>query len=87
MRVSVDDDVAEAGLKLAVTPDGSPLVPNVTDPPKPPLGLTETEYVVPAPAVTVWEAGVTPSEKSGAGADPPEKAPRPFGEPRPVGPS
>ncbi len=67
MRVRVDEDVAEAGLKPAVTPDGRPVAVRPTDPAKLPLGVIETEYVVPPPAVTVRDAGVTPSEKSPVG--------------------
>jgi hypothetical protein len=65
--VSVEDpDVTDGGLKLAVTPDGSPLALKVTAPANPPDGLAVAVYVVPAPAVTVRVAGDTDSEKSAA---------------------
>src|SRR5581483_7248077 len=66
--VSVDDPeppLMEAGLKLAVAPEGKPLALSVTVPVYPFTGVTDAVYVVLLPAVTVCEAGVTDKEKLG----------------------
>src|SRR5581483_2625369 len=65
--VRVDDEpvVIADGLKPAVAADGSPDALRATLPVNPPVRVRLTVYVVPAPAVTVLAAGLTPSEKSG----------------------
>jgi hypothetical protein len=57
--------VTEAGEKLAVAPEGSPLALKVTVPVKPPDGVTVAVYVVLAPRTTLCELGVAETEKSG----------------------
>jgi hypothetical protein len=57
--------VAEAGLKLAVTPLGSPLALNATAPVKPPLLAIVIAPVPLAPRLTVRLEGFGESEKSG----------------------
>ena len=66
VRVSVLVEVALAGLKLAVTPEGSPLTDRLTDPEKPFSGFTVTVLVPVFPCVMVTELGEAESEKSGA---------------------
>jgi hypothetical protein len=68
VRVSVLVEVVLAGLKLAVTPEGSPLTDRLTDPEKPFTGFTVTVLVPLFPWVMVKEVGESESEKSGAGA-------------------
>jgi hypothetical protein len=68
VRVSVLVEVVLAGLKLAVTPDGSPLTDRLTDPEKPFTGFTVTVLVPVFPCVIVKELGEAESEKSGTGA-------------------
>jgi len=66
--VSVDDPeppLTEAGLKLAVAPEGKPLALSVTVPAYPLTGLTDAVYVVLFPCVTVCEPGDADSEKLG----------------------
>src|SRR5262249_27323092 len=53
------------GLSDARAPVGRPVELSVTAPVKPAAGVTATVYVVDAPGVTVWLAGVADSEKSG----------------------
>ena len=66
VRVSVLVEVALAGLKLAVTPEGSPLAERLTDPEKPFSAFTVTVLVPVFPCVMVKELGEAESEKSGA---------------------
>src|SRR5262249_7381934 len=57
--------VVEAGLKLAVTPLGSPLALKATAPVKPPKRVIAIATVPPAPRLTVRLARAGGSEKSG----------------------
>ena len=66
VRVELPESVTEAGFKLAVTPEGTPLVLSDTVPVNPLSAPTLTVYVVPLPAVTVCEAGEAAMEKSGS---------------------
>lgn len=61
------EPVTVVGLKLPVTPDGSPAVPKLTVPPKPLRAVTVTVYAVLPPAATLAELGDIPREKSGCG--------------------
>ena len=63
--VELPEPVTEAGLKLALAPLGRPLIVKLTTPVKPPDAATVAVYEVPAPAVTVCEAGDAVMEKSG----------------------
>jgi hypothetical protein len=65
--VSVEALVLEAGLNDAVAPGGRPLALNDTAELNPFEGVTEIEYVVLSPAVTVRFPGLAESEKSDAG--------------------
>ena len=58
------DPATDGGLKLALTPRGSPLALNVTVPANPPEGVTVTVYVVLWPRTTVCEGGAALSVKS-----------------------
>src|SRR5260370_982336 len=67
--VSVDDPeppLTEAGLKLAVAPEGKPLAFSVTVPVFPLVGLTLAVELAGLPAVTVTVLGDAASEKSAA---------------------
>jgi hypothetical protein len=66
--VELPDPVTEVGLKLALAPVGRPLMLKATTPVNPPDAATVVVYEVPAPAVTVCDAGVAVIEKSGVGA-------------------
>jgi hypothetical protein len=68
VRVSVLVEVVLAGLKLAVTPEGSPLAARLTDPEKPFTGFTVIVLVAAFPWVMVNEVGEAEREKSGTGA-------------------
>jgi hypothetical protein len=57
----------EAGLKLPLAPEGSPLTLNVTVPVKPFCAATVVVYVVELPATTDCDAGVAEMVKSGEG--------------------
>lgn len=65
VRVEVPDEVIEAGEKLACIPEGAPLDTSDTVPLKPFSADTLTVKLVFPPAATVWESGVTESEKLG----------------------
>src|SRR5262249_14145401 len=65
VRVSVLAEVALVGLKLAVTPEGSPLTDRLTDPAKPFNGLTVMVLVPMFPCVMVKELGEADRLKSG----------------------
>jgi hypothetical protein len=65
VSVELPDVVTEPGLKLAVAPVGNPLTLKVTAPVNPPVGVTVAVYEALAPAVTVAEAGVAETLKSG----------------------
>jgi hypothetical protein len=65
VNVSVLAEVALVGLKLAVTPDGSPLTDRLTDPPKPFTGFTLMVLVPMLPWVMVKELGDADRLKSG----------------------
>ena len=65
VSVSVLAEVALVGLKLAVTPDGSPLTDRLTDPLKPFTGLTVIVLVPIFPCVMVRELGDADRLKSG----------------------
>jgi hypothetical protein len=67
VRVSVLLVVADAGLKLAVTPAGAPLALKVTPPVKPPICLIVIALVPLALRLIVRLAGLAESAKSGAG--------------------
>jgi hypothetical protein len=67
-RVEEPEPVTEVGLKLALAPAGKPLTLKFTTPVKPPDAVTVAVYEVPAPAVTVCDAGVAAMEKFGVGA-------------------
>ena len=61
----VDPDVVtEAGLNVAVAPDGRPVTLNATVPVNPFTGVTVAVYVVLPPGCTVRDVGVLESEKS-----------------------
>ena len=64
--VNVDDDpdVTDAGEKDAVTPEGSPLALSDTDSAAPEVTAVETVELVPLPAVTLLEVGLSETEKS-----------------------
>jgi hypothetical protein len=55
------------GVKVGVAPAGRPDTPKLTVPLKPFVALVVTVYETLLPAVTVAEAGETPTEKSGGG--------------------
>jgi hypothetical protein len=57
--------VADAGLKLAVTPAGNPLALRTTAVVKPPVRVMVIVLVPLAPRLTVRLAGLADSEKSG----------------------
>jgi hypothetical protein len=57
--------VADAGLKLAVTPAGNPLALKATALAKPPLRVMVIVLVPLAPRLTVRLVGAADSEKSG----------------------
>lgn len=67
-RVEEPEVVTEAGLKLALAPVGRPLTLNATEPVNPPDAATVAVYDVPAPAVTVCDAGEAVMEKLGPAA-------------------
>ncbi len=85
---SDDDDpaVTEEGEKVADAPDGRPLALSETVWAEPDVTAVETVALVPLPAVTVAEPGLTETEKSFPVVEGP-KAATPFGVPSPVGPS
>jgi hypothetical protein len=56
-------EASEAGLKLAVAPEGRPEMARPTVPLKPLSGVTEAVYVVLPPAAMVRDEGVAESEK------------------------
>ena len=70
VNVVEPEPVTVVGLKLPVTPEGSPDVPKLTVPLNPLLPVTVTVYVALPPAATVPGPAVIPMEKSGAGAPP-----------------
>ena len=55
--------VVEAGLKLAVTPDGKPLALRATLPVNPPMGVTVIELVTVPPCATETLEGLADKEK------------------------
>jgi hypothetical protein len=67
-RVNTLVDVVLAGLKLAVTPEGSPEADRPTDPLKPFRGATVIVAVLLAPSLMFKVVGEAESEKSGAAA-------------------
>ena len=64
--VNVDDDpdVTDAGENDAVAPEGSPLALSDTDSAAPEVTAVETVELVPFPAVTLREVGLSETEKS-----------------------
>ena len=68
---TVRSDVVDVlvGLKTPDAPAGNPDADRLTAP-APPVGATDTVYVVPVPAGTDREEGDADIEKSGDGADP-----------------
>ena len=68
VSVSVLVEVVLVGLKLAVTPEGSPLTERPTDPLKPFTGFTVTVLDPAFPCVMLRLVGEADSEKSGTGA-------------------
>jgi len=67
VKVTVLVPVVDAGLKLAVTPEGKPLALNATLPVNPPAGVTVTLSVPELPWVIEIAAVVAAREKSGLG--------------------
>jgi hypothetical protein len=65
VSVNVLAEVALVGLKLAVTPDGSPLTDRLTDPLKPFTGFTVIVLVPMFPCVMLRELGDADRVKSG----------------------
>src|SRR5436305_13784826 len=68
--VSVLVLVVDVGLKFAVTPVGTPLALNATEPVNPPLGVTVMVLVPLAPWFTVTLAGIAESVKFGVAVEP-----------------
>jgi hypothetical protein len=64
VKVVEPDPVTVVGLKLAVTPDGSPETLKGTTPLNPFMLVIEAPNVVLLPAATLRESGVTVNEKS-----------------------
>ena len=64
-RVEEPEPVTEVGLKVALAPLGRPLTLKLTAPVNPPTAVTVAVYDVPAPCVTVCDAGDAVMEKSG----------------------
>src|SRR5580692_11279198 len=62
------EPVTVLGLKLPVTPEGSPETPKLTVPSNPLLPVTVTAYCALLPAATLPGPTDMPNEKSGAGA-------------------
>ena len=87
--MSVDEPplVTDAGENDAVTPLGRPLALSETVWAEPDVVAVDTVAVVPDPAVTVADDGLSEIEKSFVDTDPGPKAATPFGVPSPVGPS
>ncbi len=79
--------VTEDGENDAVTPLGRPLALSETVCAEPEVTAVETVALVPDPAVTDADDGLTEIEKSFVGAEAGPKAAAPFGVPSPVGPS
>ncbi len=67
LTVDVPEPLTEVGLKLALAPAGKPIAEKATLPLNPFRAVTVAVYEVPAPTVTVCEAGEADIEKSGAG--------------------
>src|SRR5262245_12962683 len=63
--------VVDAGVKLAVTPAGSPVALSATLPVNPPVCVIVIVLLALAPRFTVTAEGLAESEKSGVGGDPP----------------
>ncbi len=70
VSVEVPDPVTEVGLKVPVAPVGNPLTVKATAPLNPFTATTVCVYVVPAPCVTLCDAGEDASVKSGEGRMP-----------------
>jgi hypothetical protein len=68
VSVELPEPLTEAGLNVAIAPEGSGLTLKATVPVKPPDGVTVAVYEAFKPAVTVWELGEAEREKSGEGA-------------------
>ena len=85
----VEDEpaVTEDGENDAEAPLGRPLAVNETVCAEPDVTAVETVALVPDPAVTDADVGLTATEKSFVGAVVGPNAPAPFGVPSPVGPS
>src|SRR5262245_41289411 len=66
--VKVLEEVALVGLKVAVTPDGSPAMERLTDPLKPFTGFTLMVLDPAFPCVMARLGGEAESEKSGTAA-------------------
>lgn len=64
VRVDVPAPVIDVGEKVAVTPDGAPLVINATAPANPPRAVVVMVLVPAAPAVTVTLVGDAAKPKS-----------------------
>jgi hypothetical protein len=62
--------LAEAGLKVAVTPAGRPLAVSATAPVKVPVRVIETVPVALVPGLSVTEVELSESEKSLVGVEP-----------------
>jgi hypothetical protein len=79
--------VTDDGEKVAVAPLGRPLALSVTVCAEPEVVAVETVALVPEPAVTVADDGLTEIEKSFDPVEPGPNAAAPFGVPSPAGPS
>src|SRR5262249_54412533 len=67
VKLTVLLPVVEAGLKLAVTPEGKPLTLSATLPVNPPIGVTVIELVTVPPCATETLEGFADNEKFWAG--------------------
>ena len=67
VKLTVLLPVVEAGLKLAVTPEGKPLALRATLPVNPPVGVTVIELVTVPPCATEALEGFADKEKFWAG--------------------
>lgn len=65
LREEDPEVLMEAGLKVAVAPEGRPLALSAMDPVNPFCATAVTVYVVLPPVITVWELGVAEIVKSG----------------------
>lgn len=64
VKVDDDPDATDVGENDAVVPDGNPLAPNDTVPADPEVTVVDTVELVPLPATTLAEVGLSAIEKS-----------------------